>query len=216
MIRILLLLLVVMASGCAKSETPRTETPRGKVSPEIADQGPRLVGNPPTVQIELPPRMTLALAGGDTSFATLSPFDFVDEISPGSSAQGAWAYPYDGRQAPFAVIGDFDGDGRDDVALLQRSLSSGRVAVVFDRAEGARVMTAKAWSRTLAGDAGRSGFYITRFPAGSFKVPDFGGTGDTSSTVTLPHEGIEVSNYGKAATTYWWNGEAFESVTTAD
>ena len=211
-----LLIVLLLLAGCGRTETPQAEAPRGKVSPEVADQGPRLVGNPPTVQIELPPRMTRALAEKDTSFTTLTPFEFVHEISPGSTVKGAWAYPYDGRQAPFAVIGDFDGDERDDVALLQRSASRGRVAVIFDRSYGPLVVIVKSWSRMTAGDAGKSGFYLARFPAGTLKVPDFAGTGDTSTTVTLLHEGIEVSNYGKAAMTFWWNRVAFESVTTAD
>jgi hypothetical protein len=102
------------------------------------------------------------------------------------------------------------------VALLQRSAVAGRVVVVFDREYGPRVVTAKMWSRMTAGDAGKSGFYLSRFPAGSLKVPDFGGSGDTGRTVTLVHDGIEVSNYGKAAMTFWWNRAAFESVTTSD
>jgi hypothetical protein len=78
--------------------------------------GPHLVGNPPTVQIELPPRMTLALAADDTGFATLAPFEFVSALLPGPEAKGVWRYPYDGRQAPFAVIADFDGDERDEAS----------------------------------------------------------------------------------------------------
>jgi len=207
-----LLILLVLVGGCAKPQ----ETPKGKVAPEIADKGPRLVGNPPTVQIELPPRMTAALATSDTSFATLTPFDFVYEVSPGSTIDSAWHYTYDGHQAPFAVIADFDGDGRDDAALLQRSGSTGRVVVIFDRTDGARVATVRDWSRVTSGDVGKSGFYLSRFPAGPYKVPDFGGSGDTARTVVLEHEGIQISNYGKTATTYWWTGKKFQSVTTAD
>jgi hypothetical protein len=214
-----LLLVLLLLAGCAPSK--KSEAPRGKVSAEIADKGPRLVGNPPTVQIELPPRMTAALLA-DSGFVTLSPFDFVRQIAPGDTAAGAWHYPYDGRQAPFAVIGDFDGDGRDDVAMLQRSdgpalmKAEGRVLVVFDRAGAPVAVTATSWNTRIAGEGRKSGFYLTRFPAGAFKVPDFGGSGDSARTVTLPHEGIEVSNYGKTAATYWWTGSTFESVTTAD
>jgi hypothetical protein len=207
---------LLLLAGCAPSQE-KAEAPRGKVSAEVADKGPRLVGEPPTVQIELPPRMTLALSQDDTSFTTLTPFDFVPGIVPQpGDEKGAWRYPHDERQAPFALVADFDGDGRDDVALLQRSGSAGRVVVVFDRAEGPRVATVKEWSRMTAGDTGKSGFYVSRFPAGAFKVPDFGGSGDTARTVVLEHEGIEISNYGKTATTYWWTGEKFDSVTTGD
>jgi hypothetical protein len=204
-----LALALLLAAGCGKAEPPR-----GKVSAEIADQGPRLVGNPPTVQIELPPRMTQALAAGDSGYATLGPFDFVSSISPGDATDGAWRYSYNGREAPFAVIADFDGNGRDDVALLQRSPEGGRVVVVFDDS-APRVAIAKSWLRMTAGDTGKSGFYLSLFREGPYRVPDFGGAG-VETTVTLAHEGIEVSNFGKTATTYYWTGERFESVTTGD
>ena len=207
------LILIVFLSGCAK---PAQEPPKGKVAPEVADQGPRLVGNPPTVQIELPPRMTKELLATDPSFTTLTPFDFVSDIVPGHTADGAWRYSYNGREAPFAVIADFDGDGNDDVALLQRSQAKGRVIAILDRGDEPRAVVVKEWDRMTAGDAGKSGFYLSLFRAGPYTVPDFGGTGDTSRTVTLAHEGIEVSNYGKAATTYYWTDEHFESVTTGD
>jgi hypothetical protein len=206
-----LCLTLVITASCARHE--ETPVPRGKVSAEIAEKGPRLVGQPPTVALELPPRTTRALAADDTSFTTLTPFDFIADIVPGGKG---WSYPYDLRQAPFALIADFDGDGRNDVALLQRSKGAGRVAVVFDDVDGPRVVVAKSWDRMTAGDAGKCGFYLTRFRAGPFRVPDFGGSGDSGRVVTLEHEGIEVSNYGKTATTYYWNGHAFESVTTGD
>ena len=196
--RLVVLALVVLA-GCAQKQ----EVPRGKVAADVADKGPRLVGNAPTVQIELPPRMTQALAAGDSGYATLTPCDFVSEIVPGDATDGAWRYSYNAREAPFAVIADFDGDGSDDVALLQHSLDAGRVVV------------AKAWERTTAGDTGKSGFYLSLFRAGPYRVPDFGGSG-IDTTVTLAHEGIQVSNYGKAATTYYWTGDKFASVATGD
>jgi hypothetical protein len=216
------LILLVVLSGCAK---PAPEPPKGKVSAEVADQGPRLVGNPPTVQIELPPRMTQALARGDTAYATLSPFDFVPEIVPGDTASGVWRYPYDGRQAPFAVIGDFDGDERDDVAILQRltepslmhpSMEGGRVVFVFDRMTGAVAVTATSWNFPAAGKGGKSAFYMTRYPAGRHSLPDFGGSGADTRTITLPFESVEIANWGKTARVLAWTGEGFEAIQTAD
>jgi len=207
--RVILILLVL--GGCAKPQ----ETPKGKVAPEIADKGPRLVGNPPTVQIELPPRMTRELAAEDTSFKTLTPFEFVYEIVRTDPVDGAWRYSYNGRESPFAVIADFDGDGNDDVALLQRSQTKGRVVAVLDRGDEPRVVLVKEWERVTSGDVGKSGFYLSLFRAGPYHVPDFGGSG-IDTTVTLAHEGIQVSNYGKAATTYYWTDERFASVVTGD
>jgi hypothetical protein len=217
-VELLLVLAMVIAPGCARrEEKPANPSARGKVSAEIADQGPRLVGQPPTVQIELPPRMTTAIADvGPEGFATLSPFDFVKEIVPGDTTGGGWRYPYDGRQAPFALVADFDGDGRDDVALLQRSNEGGRVAVVLDPRPAPRVFILRAWTNAATGETAKTGFYLTRFPAGRFKVPDYGGSGDTSQVAELAHEGIQVSNYGKAATTYYWSDGQFRSVTTGD
>lgn len=215
-----LVILLLFAAGCAK---PAQEAPKGKVAADVADQGPRLVGNPPTVQIELPPRMTAALAAIDSGFVTLTPFDFVPEIVPGDSTDGAWRYSYNDRESPFAVIGDFDGDGRKDVALLQRSTgpafmkAEGRVVVIFDRTSGAVAATATSWNFPFVDKGSKSGFYLTTFRPGPYTPPDFGGSGQPRRTINFPYEGIQLSNYGKTATTYWWTREGdFESAATAD
>ena len=192
------LVAAVGLAGCARKE-PVQDSRRGKVSAEIADQGPRLVGNPPTVQIELPPRMTQALAAADSGYTTLSPADFASAIVPGRA--GTWSYPYDGNQAPFAVLGDFDGDRRKDVALLQRSPDRGRVAVVFDLTDGPRVAIAKTWNRSAADDKGGSRFYLL-----------------ISREIFVAPSGaraITLGNWGKPATTFSWMGETF-SVDSGD
>jgi hypothetical protein len=212
----LLILALLLVAGCARRDELNAPA-RGKVAAEIADQGPRLVGQPPTVQIDLPPRMTAALAADVKSFTTLTPFDFAAEIVPGTSG---WSYPYDSLQAPFAVIADFDGDGRDDVALLQHNARGGRAAVVLDTAPAPRVLVLRSWVWNVLensrSDPGPERFYLTRFPAGRFRVPDFGGSGDTSQVADLAHEGVELAYFGKSATTYYWSDGAFRSVTTSD
>lgn len=214
----LMVLALLLTAGCARPEEAATPaSPRGKVSAEVAEQGPRLVGQPPNVALELPPRMTQALADEHTEFRTLTPPEFLDDIVPGKSG---WSYPYDSRQAPFAVIADFDGDGRMDVALLQQNVRGGRAAVVLDRTPAPRVLVLRTWVWDVLpntrSDPGPFRFYLTRFPAGRFRVPDFGGSGDTSQVADLAHEGVELSYFGKAATTYYWSDGAFRSVTTSD
>ena len=192
---------LLLAPGCARSDAPKANERRGKLSPEVVDAGPRLVGNPPTVQIELPQRMTATLAAADSGFVTLGPFDFVKDVASGSRSDGAWRYSYDGHQAPFALIADFDGDRHDDVALLQRSPEAGRVVVLFDRSDGVRAEIVKAWNRASADDLGKSAFYLT------ISNRLISSTGERL---------ITLGNYGKTATTYSWSDLGFESVPLGD
>lgn len=212
--------LLLVSAGCSRSEeappvgagADADSTPVSVPEPRITEP-PNLEGTPPEVRLVVPPRFEDALAEEGAGFDTLRPNEFGPEILGGA---GGWSFPWSERVSPFAVIADFDGDGRRDVAVLQRSPTQGRAAVVLDAESGPRVAELRRWSRAVAGDAGaQSVFYLRLHPAGTMRVPDFGGTG-ADSTVTLAHEGIEVVAYGQAARTYWYDNGRFTSLTTAD
>jgi len=173
---------------------------------------PSLEGTPPIVRLVLPARFEEALSA-EASFSTLTSTDFGPEILQGT---GGFTYPWSGNEAPFGVIADFDGDGRRDVAVLQRSATHGRAAVVLDTQPRPRVVELRRWSRADVGETrALSPFYLRLHPKGTMRVPDFGGTG-ADTTVTVVHEGIEVVAYGQAARTYWYSNGNFTSLTTAD
>ena len=212
-------LLLIVLSGCrGRSETDSSSTPTAEDSTKEGEEvrsgtAPSLTGAPPDVRIELPPRFGEALAADGSGFSTLGPTDSGPEILGGT---GRWSYPWTAREAPFAVIADFDGNGSKDVALLQRSEGEGRAVVVLDVPPRPRAVELRRWSRADAGESGPlTSFYLRLHRAGLMRVPDFGGSG-ADTTVTLPREGIEVVAWGKAAKTYWYSNGRFESVTTAD
>ena len=217
-----LLLLAALASGCARGPDTSSSSTAGPPAADStpardpipsASGPPRFEGTPPEVSLVVPARFDEALAA-DRAFVTLTGRDFGPEILGGS---GGFAYPWSAREAPFAVIADFDGNGARDVALLQRSDKEGRAVVVLDVPPRPRVVHLRRWARSAAGDTGElSAFYLRLHPAGTIRVPDFGGSGAGDSTVTLVHEGIEVVAYGQAARTYWYDNGDFASIGTAD
>jgi hypothetical protein len=214
----LVLVLVTGMVGCGRgtdtssSDDPEPDSARQEVAVVPAAGPPSLEGTPPDVRLVLPARFEEALAA-EGSFTTLTRTDFGPEILSGT---GGFTYPWSAREAPFAVTADFDGDGRLDVAVLQRSTTHGRAAVVLDAEPQPRVAELRRWARSDAGDTGAlSPFYLQLHPAGTMRMPDFGGTG-SDTTVTLAHTGIEVVAYGQAARTYWYENGRFTSLTTAD
>lgn len=200
--------LLAALTGCRAAE----EAPAAAEPPALTT--PRLDGMPPDVQVALPARFARALASNYGSFAAISPGDLDSAITRDA---GGWSYPWDARQSPVAVLADFDGDGRDDVALLQRSSGGGRAVAVLDTRPAPTVHVFHEWTRSALGETGPTAFYLVRYPAGRHEVPDFDGTGaGTASTVDLPNEGITVSYYGKAATTHYFKDGRFQKMTTAD
>lgn len=214
-----MLLLLGSLAGCGSETEVRTSSP----APSPADSAPPTVepdastpalsGTPPEVRLVVPPRFDEALAAGTGGFATLASSDFGPEILGGT---GGWSYPWSWLEAPFAVLADFDGNGKRDVALLQRSANEGRAVTVLDVSPRPRVLELRRWNRADAGDNGAlSPFYLRLRPAGPMRVPDLAGAG-ADTTVTLRHEGVEVVAYGQAARTYWYSNGDFVSLTTAD
>ena len=207
---ILVITLSIPIGGCRdKSEAPRDPA---EVPSEL-NVGPALTGTPPQATVLLPPSFSEALDAGGGSFVTVAPNEFSPMIVGG---HGEGAARWGEREAPFAVLADFDGNGRRDAVLLQRSPDEGRVVAVLNDLPKPRVVELRRWARTDAGDAAPlTGFYLRLHPAGTLRVPDLGGGGG-DTTVTLTHEGVEVVAYGQAARTYWYADGDFTSLTTAD
>jgi len=123
----------------------------------------------------------------------------------------AWAHTqgFDPRVAR----GDFDGDGRVDVALLVQAratpvleyperISASRVAVCFDRSSG---LTVQVIDDPYCGD------YIRRAPKGG-RYHDF----ETDANGVYPSDGVTTVCFKKASATYVYDGARFRRIVDGD
>jgi len=123
----------------------------------------------------------------------------------------AWAHTqgFDPRVAR----GDFDGDGRVDVALLVQAratpvleyperISASRVAVCLDRSSG---LTVHVIDDPYCGD------YIRRAPKGA-RYHDF----ETEAKGVYPSDGVTTVCFKKASATYVYDGARFRRIVDGD
>jgi hypothetical protein len=173
---------------------------------------PVLVGRPPEVRMLLPDRMEHALERTGPGFRTYAIAEFDSQIV---NVWPGWSYHFDPSQAPFGVIGDFDGDRRWDVALLQRSPKESRFVVVLDRDPVPEVVELKrdplspeAMNETLW-------WFLVRIPPGSIPLPNWD-TGTVDSTLELGNDAVEIVYFEKAAVMHYYVDGKFVEVATAD
>ena len=95
--------------------------------------GPRIVGTGAERRLHLPPRLLDVLHAQQPGFETMRRADLAPDSRDGFPGAD------ESRIAPFAVIADFDGDRRPDVAMLGRDREHRRIVVILDRAAGPRV-----------------------------------------------------------------------------
>lgn len=129
-------------------------------------------------------------------------------------------YVYSWRQAPFAVVGDFNGDKRPDAAIeghtqregvLVALLSSGSDwrAIVLER--GPRPDPASldyGWPDEPEAAKGLS-VWLTHVPPGRHPGYD-------PQPLRLSHDAFEQHIFAKAAGIHHWNGKGFSWYVTAD
>jgi hypothetical protein len=185
-------LLVLVLAGCSK----------GPDEPHFfrAEGGRRL---------HLPSRMRLALHEFDREFRVLERKDFAREIV---EPQPGWRYPFDEHQEPWAVLADFDGDGDRDAALLGSSGKTLKLLVVWaDSSEPqAASLRERAWDSRV--ERRHLDEFLQHRPAGP--VPWAGGDEDT--TFTIPHDGVELVYFEKAAVTRYYDGDVWREIVTGD
>ncbi len=155
--------------------------------------------------------MQSALTKDAEGFRICAPADFQREVV---NANPGWSYPWNRTQAPFAVIGDFDGDDRFDVVVLQCTETESRLAVVFDSLPMPRVIEFGRGKRLPDPWHGISE-YLQYVPSGEMTWPDFI-DGERDSTVFLEHAGFEVVMFEKAAITYIYENGRFREYVTGD
>jgi hypothetical protein len=115
--------------------------------------------------------------------------------------------------ALFAALGDFNGDGRMDVALHGRDSTRALIVVLLTEADSVRVVTLN--DRPLALDRGMPrGEYISLVRRGVIPADTIDGDGYEKVPVRLDRDAFELVYWQKASTLYYWrNGRFVEWIT---
>lgn len=116
-------------------------------------------------------------------------------------------YLFSHREAPWAVIGDFTGDGIEDVVIEGRDDDRDLRLSIISQSGRYRLLVLEINPPprpTLAGHFLR------------FRAPGRVGTNYSDETFILRADGFEEVIYEKAVTLYYWDGDHFAEFATAD
>lgn len=142
-----------------------------------------------------------AIAKYDATFTPWTDADYLPDIRA--------YYQYTDDQAPFAVIGDFNGDRLPDVVLDGKTARSAVVLALLSSRDRYRpVEVERGIVDTTHGN--RLKFLRPRVGPGPVDS-DF-----LEQPVVLRHDAFAIEFWEKAATMYVWNGDSFTEFVIAD
>lgn len=186
----------VLLAGCAsRSDEPTSRTSANEERTVI-----------------LPPRISRALAASGRDFRTIDIARFDSLIV---SEDPEWPFQFDSRQSPSTVVGDFDGDGAEDAALLQESATESRFVIVLDRSPVAEIVELERWPRTRAEQQFPMQEFLARVPAGPYVIP-FYDVAPRETTLHLRNEAVSFIYFEKGAVLYYYENGRFQEIITAD
>jgi|GEM_PF-4828593 len=161
-------------------------------------------------RILLPPAIAKALLTYDSSFQCWSETDYSISLIR--------FFKFSGSAAPFAAIGDFNGDGLTDVALHGSTRASEVVIVVLSKIrEPYQVQQIKRSPKPAlrACPPGNQECGLDTFvrmtPRGTHFTGAFAG-----HPLTLKHDAFQVECWEKSAELYYWKGGKFHTYIKGD
>jgi hypothetical protein len=123
-----------------------------------------------------------------------------------------------GSPEPWLCVGDFDGDGAKDAAVMLRKGLGFGLAVLYGRAKKGRSFEWVTQGEAEEEPGPRTMTVLRKQPAGVIAYWREGETTPKSGRLALDTDGIEVVYYGKAAIMYYWDALTgkYLKVQTAD
>ena len=163
----------------------------------------RVISARPDTSGPMTEEMSAALARLASDFVIWTRYDFSDEVVkkvPDTALYGL-----------SSIRGDFNGDGRPDVAVMGRGRYKEYIAAVLSTPDGYRAQ----WLLPPSSLAGRNrSTFIRLQPAGRIQIPDV--YGGSPTVLTLKYAAIEVVYGREAGELYYWDKGRLKKITSAD
>jgi hypothetical protein len=166
----------------------------------LAAQGPRIKQLGKDYQLSLPPATKAAIDRAVPGFNSWRLADYHSDVRQ--------FYLFTMREAPWAVIGDFNGDGVDDVAMDGYTATKELRIVVLSHGGQSQVLTLEAGGRTPNAES--------RYEVLQFVAPGKVGTNFSDDTKLIFTDAFNVYFWEKAGTMYYWEGDHFSLFGTSD
>jgi hypothetical protein len=166
---------------------------------EAAIHGPAVVKSSGRFELVLPPEMSAAIQTAVPGFRTETLASYHSDIQK--------YYRFTSRQAPWAVVGDFDGDGRPDVIL--------------DGHVGDRCYRLCVWGRHSPAVDTLSVRACNRGATGlgsvlMFVAPGERGTNFSDDVVFIYTDAYDAYHWEKAGSTWYWKDGRWNEFTSSD
>jgi len=161
----------------------------------------------------LPPEIARALERFDSGFRPrrlrdYPPYMWRRPCRPMPSC-ALYLYKLNTRQAPFAVVGDFNGDRVLDVVIDGDNRTTGRRIVLLSGRDGFRVSELNPLSR-IGGDEGGVQEGLSRVQPGKYE------SGYETAPLILRTDAFQAVYYEKASSIQYYRNRRWHSYTTSD
>jgi len=166
----------------------------------LAAQGPRITPVGKDYELSLPPATKAAIERAAPSFKPWRLTDYHSDVRQ--------AYLFTMREAPWAVVGDFNGDGVDDVVIDGYTATKELRIVVLSHSGGSQVLTLEAGARTP-----NTG---SRYEVLQFVAPGKVGTNFSDDSKLIFTDAFNVYFWEKAGAMFYWEGDHFSLFGTSD